>query len=215
VTLTGRRVLRRAVRGQARLVVGASVLLMQRELHAMLPSRGATTLLLEEAVDGENGEDLPLLSGPENLAYMIYTSGSTGMPKAAMNAHGPVCNRLVWMQNEYQIGRDDAILQKTPFSFDVSVWEFFWPLLAGAKLVMARAQAHKDPAYLIDVVKREEITTIHYVPSMLQSFLEHEGVETCSTLLRVICSGEALPFWMVKRLESRAPGKRPDASLFS
>ncbi|MFN5017161.1 MAG: AMP-binding protein, partial [Bradyrhizobium sp.] len=115
-----------------------------------------------------------------HLAYVIYTSGSTGQPKGAMNDHRAVVNRLLWMQDAYALDGGDAVLQKTPFSFDVSVWEFFWPLLAGARLVMARPEGHKDPAYLVEVIRRERITTLHFVPSMLQIFVEYAEAGSCT-----------------------------------
>ncbi|MEX5613010.1 AMP-binding protein, partial [Pseudomonas protegens] len=102
---------------------------------------------------------------PGHLAYVIYTSGSTGQPKGAMNEHRAVVNRLLWMQAQYRLGTEDAVLQKTPFSFDVSVWEFFWPLFTGARLVMARPDGHKDPAYLRQVIREQGISTLHFVPS--------------------------------------------------
>jgi non-ribosomal peptide synthetase component F len=86
--------------------------------------------------------------GESHLAYVIYTSGSTGKPKGAMNEHRGIVNRLLWMQEAYALGWQDVVLQKTPFSFDVSVWEFFWPLMVGARLVLAKPEGHKDPAYL-------------------------------------------------------------------
>ena len=98
---------------------------------------------------------------PQDLAYIIYTSGSTGRPKGVMNAHRGVVNRLVWMQAHFGIGADDVVLQKTPFGFDVSVWEFFWPLQQGARLVMARPDGHRDPAYLQDVIEREGVDVAH------------------------------------------------------
>src|SRR5262249_48593558 len=125
--------------------------------------------------------------GPKRLAYVIYTSGSTGLPKGAMNEHGGVGKRLGWKQRAYGLKQGDSVLQKTPFSFDVSVWEFFWPLQVGARLVMARPEGHKDPAYLIETIRRENITTIHFVPSMLQVLLEHVEAPKCSSLKRVIC----------------------------
>ena len=94
---------------------------------------------------------------PRHLAYVIYTSGSTGRPKGVMNEHRGVVNRLLWMQDAYDLKTHDAVLQKTPFSFDVSVWEFFWPLLNGGKLVMARAGGHRDPAYLTDVIREQRL----------------------------------------------------------
>ncbi|WP_334190225.1 amino acid adenylation domain-containing protein, partial [Noviherbaspirillum sp.] len=145
---------------------------------------------------------------PTHLAYVIYTSGSTGRPKGVMNEHRAVVNRLQWMQDAYRLTHDDAVLQKTPFSFDVSVWELFWPLLNGAKLVMARAGGHKDPAYLTQVIREQEITTLHFVPSMLQSFLTHPEVEACTTLRRIVCSGEALPGTLARQCREALPHAR-------
>ncbi|HXE77193.1 MAG TPA: amino acid adenylation domain-containing protein [Rhodanobacter sp.] len=128
-----------------------------------------------------------------HLAYVIYTSGSTGVPKGAMNEHRGVVNRLRWMQQMFAVDAHDVVLQKTPCSFDVSVWEFFLPLMSGARLVMARTGGHRDPAYLADTIRREKVTTIHFVPSMLHAFLEHGDAAACASLKQVICSGEALP----------------------
>jgi amino acid adenylation domain-containing protein len=140
-----------------------------------------------------------------SLAYVIYTSGSTGIPKGAMNEHQGVVNRLVGMQREYGLGAYDAVLQKTPFSFDVSVWEFFWPLLFGARLVMARPDGHKNPSYLVQIIQQENITTLHFVPSMLLVFLEYHEASECRNLARVICSGEALPASLARRFYDRLP----------
>ncbi len=141
--------------------------------------------------------------GAAHLAYVIYTSGSTGTPKGAMNTHGGICNRLCWMQEAYQLGAEDRVLQKTPFSFDVSVWEFFWPLLTGSRLVLARPGGHMDNAYLIALIKAQQITTLHFVPSLLQAFLEEAEVESCGSLRRVICSGEALGSELQRRFFER------------
>jgi amino acid adenylation domain-containing protein len=142
---------------------------------------------------------------PVHLAYIIYTSGSTGKPKGVMVEHRSLVNRLVWMQNAYALDRRDAVLQKTPFSFDVSVWEFFWPLIVGARLVMARPEGHKDPGYLVEAIHSNKITTLHFVPSMLQVFLEHPEASSCSSLVRVVASGEALPAWVVRKFHERLP----------
>jgi amino acid adenylation domain-containing protein len=141
--------------------------------------------------------------GAAHLAYVIYTSGSTGTPKGAMNTHGGICNRLGWMQEAYQLGADDRVLQKTPFSFDVSVWEFFWPLVTGSRLVLARPGGHMENAYLIALIKAQQITTLHFVPSMLRAFLEEAEVESCGSLRRVICSGEALSIGIQRRFFER------------
>jgi amino acid adenylation domain-containing protein len=129
----------------------------------------------------------------DRAAYVIYTSGSTGMPKGAVNTHRAVANRLAWMQAAFGLQASDRVLQKTPFSFDVSVWEFFWPLLTGARLVVARPGGHRESGYLADLMAAEGVTTVHFVPSMLQVFLEEPRLDRCGALRRVIVSGEALP----------------------
>ncbi|KVN54720.1 hypothetical protein WT14_29940 [Burkholderia stagnalis] len=140
-----------------------------------------------------------------HLAYVIYTSGSTGMPKGAQNEHSALVNRLVWMQSAYRLDARDVVLQKTPFSFDVSVWEFFWTLANGATLVMAAPGAHRDADYLTDVIAQHGVTTLHFVPSMLGGFLEAPGLSRCTTLSRIICSGEALPVATARRCLERLP----------
>ena len=142
---------------------------------------------------------------PEHAIYMIYTSGSTGRPKGAVNTHAGLCNRLTWMQEAYGLTPDDAVLQKTPFSFDVSVWEFFWPLLAGARLVMAEPGGHRDSSYLAKLIQQEKITTLHFVPSMLSIFLQDPEACNCAGLRLVISSGEALPKAVVERFKEHLP----------
>lgn len=127
-------------------------------------------------------------------AYLIYTSGSTGRPKGVMVPHAGIANRLQWMQGQYGLTAEDRILQKTPSGFDVSVWEFFWPLIEGATLVVARPDGHKDPVYLAEIIARQRVSTLHFVPSMLQAFLARAPFsEAFPALRRVVCSGEALP----------------------
>lgn len=128
----------------------------------------------------------------DNLAYVIYTSGSTGKPKGAMNTHAGLRNRLLWAQKQYQLGSEDKVLQKTSFSFDVSVWEFFWPLMAGAQLVLAEPRGQRDAEYLVKLMAEEGVTLVHYVRSMLRRSLEAENLENCKNLRIVIASGEAL-----------------------
>jgi len=185
---------------------GISVVLAQERHAGLLPGRGERTVLLDllpplpegrEGV-GEGGR------GGEGLAYVLFTSGSTGTPKGVMIPHRGIVNRLLWMQEAYGLTPDDRVLQKTPFSFDVSVWEFFWPLITGARLVFARPEGHKDPAYLAELIAREGITTLHFVPSMLQAFLEGApGLESLTSLRRVMASGEALPVELVRRFFTR------------
>jgi len=186
----------------------APVVLAQPHLAAQLPAQAGEVLLLDTswaAYAGEAAEDLEDMGTPQNLAYVIFTSGSTGRPKGAMNEHRGICNRLLWMQEEYVLTAEDRVLQKTPFSFDVSVWEFFWPLLTGARLVIARPEGHKDSAYLVRLIRESGITTLHFVPSMLRVFVEEDGLESCGSLRRVICSGEALPHELQERFFARLP----------
>ena len=139
----------------------------------------------------EQGRPRPTGTTPGNLAYVIFTSGSTGEPKGVMVEHRAIVNRLLWMQAHYGVDASDRILQKTPATFDVSVWEFFLPMLAGAELVMAAPGAHRDPAQIATAIRRHGITTLHFVPSMLSAFLASpasDGLE----LRRVFCSGEEL-----------------------
>ncbi|HQC96190.1 MAG TPA: amino acid adenylation domain-containing protein, partial [Aquabacterium sp.] len=145
--------------------------------------------------------------GENHLAYVIYTSGSTGKPKGAMNEHRGIVNRLLWMQETYALTERDVVLQKTPFSFDVSVWEFFWPLMVGATLVLARPEGHKDPAYLSWLMLEEAVSTVHFVPSLLQVFLEQQSLPA-GALRQVICSGEALPGALVRRFHAKLPQVR-------
>ncbi len=135
-----------------------------------------------------------------HLAYLIYTSGSTGRPKGVMVEHRSVVNRLLWMQAKFRIGPDDAILQKTPFSFDVSVWELFWPLMSGSRLVICRPGGHKDPFYLADIIRSRAITVIHFVPSMFQAFLAVTSDQALPSLSLIFCSGEELPKALAKQI---------------
>jgi amino acid adenylation domain-containing protein len=141
----------------------------------------------------------------EQLAYVIYTSGSTGQPKGAGNSHGGLRNRLQWMQEAYPLTAADRVLQKTPISFDVSVWEFFWPLTVGAELIMAAPDEHKEPAKLIARIVTQGVTTLHFVPPMLQAFLATPGVERCRSLRHLICSGEALPATLPPQVQALLP----------
>ena len=180
----------------------APFILTQAKFAGRMSNLDATVLALDadwNRISDQPGENLAGGAEPGHLAYVIYTSGSTGQPKGAMNTHRAVCNRLLWMQDEYSLTASDRVVQKTPFSFDVSVWEFFWPLMTGARLVLARPEGHKDPAYLVRLIREEDITTLHFVPSMLRVFLETEGARECASLKRVICSGEALSYQLQER----------------
>ncbi|MGW4820643.1 non-ribosomal peptide synthetase [Streptomyces sp. NPDC004227] len=171
------------------------VVLTHGALAGRLPDLGCPVLRMEDlAADlaAQSPDDPGVSVDGEDLAYVIFTSGSTGRPKGVMNVHAALRNRLLWMQDAYGLDAPDRVLQKTPFSFDVSVWEFFWPLMTGATLVVARPGGHRDSAYLADTIAAERITTCHFVPSMLQLFLS-EPAEKSAGLRRVFCSGEELP----------------------
>ncbi|MEO1353029.1 MAG: amino acid adenylation domain-containing protein, partial [Cyanobacteria bacterium J06635_15] len=179
-----------------------AVLLTQQSLLSALPDHQAQVVCLDTdwaTIEQHDSENLEVGIAAENLAYVIYTSGSTGRPKGTMNAHQGIRNRLLWMQQAYPLTSRDRVLQKTPFSFDVSVWEFFWPLIVGARMVVAKPEGHKDSHYLVSLIAQQKVTTIHFVPSMLQVFLQAPDLENCGYLRRVFCSGEALPSELAQR----------------
>ncbi len=192
-----------------------SVLLILRSRAGELPldaAPGARLAWLDDVARPSAAIPGPLSrAGADNAAYVIFTSGSTGRPKGVVNRHRGIVNRLLWMREAFGLDGSERFLQKTPFGFDVSVWEFFAPLVTGGRLVVARPEGHRDSAYLVDLVKREGITTIHFVPSMLPFFLGEAGVSGCGSLRRVIVSGEALP-WEV---EQRCLGTLPWAPLYN
>ncbi|RTG45268.1 amino acid adenylation domain-containing protein, partial [Serratia marcescens] len=139
-------------------------------------------------------------------AYVLYTSGSTGRPKGVVVNHRAIVNRLFWMQHEYALDAQDVVLQKTPCSFDVSVWEFFWPLMVGARLVMAPPEAHRDPQALTTLIDDYGVTTLHFVPSMLaiwvEALNERAPQRAAASLKRVFCSGEALSCELASRYQA-------------
>ncbi|MDJ0112296.1 AMP-binding protein, partial [Rhodococcus erythropolis] len=148
-------------------------------------------VLTVDTVDLSGFSDVPVIDADrlgslqsENAAYVLFTSGSTGTPKGVTITHRAIVNRLLWMQAEYPLLGSDVLVQKTPFTFDVSVWEFFWPLQVGARLVIAVVDGHRDPAYLAALIASEQVTTVHFVPSMLEAFVADPAVGTCSSLTR-------------------------------
>ncbi|MDP3852072.1 MAG: amino acid adenylation domain-containing protein, partial [Luteolibacter sp.] len=181
---------------------GINVVISQSQFIEQLNALPLTVVCLDrdsDLIETQPTTDPVRQETPANLAYLIYTSGSTGKPKGAIINHESVFNRLFWMQSAHPLDAEDRVLQKTPFSFDVSVWEFFWPLMFGARLVLARPGGEREPDYLIEVIQRCEISTLHFVPSMLQVFLGAEGLEKCQSVRRVFCSGEALSAELMNR----------------
>ncbi|MGE6512996.1 amino acid adenylation domain-containing protein, partial [Vreelandella aquamarina] len=192
---------------------GIELLLTQQHLRDILPVVGSLNVIELDQLDVTHyaSTNPQVALHGEHLAYVIYTSGSTGRPKGAVNRHHALTNRLQWMQDAYGLATDDSVLQKTPFSFDVSVWEFFWPLMQGARLVMAPPGAHREPVQLVELIRRHNITTLHFVPSMLQAFLAHGEIETCTSLTRLVCSGEALP----AELQNQVLARLTHAALYN
>jgi len=183
-----------------------SVVLTQKKLVLRLPDQEARVVCLDtdwHKISLEKDENPTCGVSPSNLAYVIYTSGSTGKPKGVMIPHRAVINHMFWMQETFPLTEVDRVLQKTPFSFDASIWEFYAPLLAGSQLVMARPGGNQDGAYLIKVIKEQKITILQLVPSFLRMLLEINGIETCTSLRRVFCGGEALPVKLQERLNAK------------
>ncbi|MCO2831833.1 amino acid adenylation domain-containing protein [Pseudomonas aeruginosa] len=200
---------------QAYMLEDSGVQLLLSQSHLKLPlAQGVQRIDLDQADawlenHAENNPGIEL--NGENLAYVIYTSGSTGKPKGAGNRHSALSNRLCWMQQAYGLGVGDTVFQNTPFSFDVSVWAFFWPLMSGARVVVAAPGDHRDPAKLVALINREGVDTLHFVPSMLQAFLQDEDVASCTSLKRIVCSGEALP----ADAQQQVFAKLPQAGLYN
>ncbi|MEQ4503545.1 amino acid adenylation domain-containing protein, partial [Pseudomonas sp.] len=186
---------------------GVAVLVTQEALsHVAGPFSGVTVLLdvHRDRIDSRPDTAPLLRTVPANLAYVIYTSGSTGQPKGVMNQHRSLVNRLCWVQSAYNLSNRDAILQKTPLSFDVSVWEWLWPLLSGARLVLALPGGQQDPKYVSNAVREYGITVIHFVPSMLAAFVANEMIGDCTSLRLIISSGETLPADLARQVVSNS-----------
>lgn len=187
---------------------GITLVLTQQLLAPQLAGYAGTQLILDDSF--ATFRQMPtsnpaLLVQPAQLAYVIYTSGSTGKPKGVMVEHQALLNRILWMQQQYGATPADRVLQKTPFTFDVSVWEFIWTLSHGATLIIAAPDGHKDPVYLTELIQREGVTKLHFVPSMLGLMLEHGGLARCDSLQQVFCSGEALLKSQVEAFRQQLP----------
>ncbi|UXY15519.1 amino acid adenylation domain-containing protein [Chitiniphilus purpureus] len=174
---------------------GISLVLTHAAVRERVPLADALQVLALDALDltGEADGDPPVAVHGEQLAYVIYTSGSTGRPKGAAVRHRALSACMGWMQRSYGLNASDTVLHKAPFGFDVSVWEIFWPLTAGARLALAAPGDQRDPARIIGLIRRHDVTTLNFVPAMLQAFLAHEGIEAQTRLRYVICGGEAMP----------------------
>jgi amino acid adenylation domain-containing protein len=184
---------------------GASVVLAQEAAAATAEDAApGHVLILEDLPTQPTGRPMPRV-GTQDAVYVMYTSGSTGRPKGVVITNEGIVNRLLWMQDTFRLTGEDRVLQKTPFGFDVSVWEIFWPLTVGASVVLARPLGHQDSDYLVRTIWEHAVTTAHFVPSMLQLFLEEWAASRLPMLRRVICSGEALPHSLAERFKSVLP----------
>ncbi|WP_217607366.1 non-ribosomal peptide synthetase, partial [Chitinophaga sp. GbtcB8] len=190
--------------------IGAALLLVNKDSQAGLSSlRDVTLVSLDSGLIQEHSTDSPnSRPGVQDLCYVIYTSGTTGRPKGVMVGHHGLTNRLCWGQQRYGLDVSDTVLQKTTFCFDVSVWELFWPLISGARLLFARVGGHKDPAYLKQLIASEGVTVLHFVPSMLEVFLQELGAGDCAGVRHVFCSGEALGATQVRALHRQLPAAK-------
>jgi len=188
---------------------GVDVVLAPPDTAALAARLGAGTVLAParqpDATPHPAAGWAPVAGCGSDVAYVIYTSGSTGRPKGVAITHEAILNRLLWMQDTFELTPADRVLQKTPFGFDVSVWELFWPLITGAVMVMARSGGHQDAAYLAEVIADGAVTTAHFVPSMLELFVDEPGAARLPALRRVFCSGEALPHGLSARFARTLP----------
>ncbi|WP_165494409.1 non-ribosomal peptide synthetase [Azotobacter chroococcum] len=174
---------------------GIGLLLTQSRLGGRIPAGRPLSVLELDRLDlaGEPDHDPQVALHGDSLVYVIYTSGSTGRPKGTANRHRSLYSCMRWMQETYRLTEADTVLHKAPFGFDVSVWEIFWPLTTGVRLVVSRPGDQRDPERIVALIRRHGITTLNFVPSMLQAFLAHEGIERQTRLRHVICGGEAMP----------------------
>lgn len=185
-----------------------SMILTEEWVVEWLPRRSAPIFCIDTEwgrIEKQDIQPRPVMLHPDNLAYVMYTSGSTGHPKGVMITHRGVRNRLLWDHAVYGLRPGDAVLQHTSLNFDIAVWEIFTPLTAGARLVLAKPDAHQDPAYIVRLVREEELTTIALVPSVLEALLDIGGLATCERLRYVFSGGEALPTALQDRFFDDVP----------
>ncbi len=184
---------------------GADMVLAPRASAGTVRDAGAKHVLTLEDLPAAPEQFTPPVPRESDAAYVIYTSGSTGQPKGALITHQAIINRLLWMQDTFALTPGDRVLHKTPFGFDVSVWELFWPLMTGATMVLAQPGGQQDAEYLAQVMERHAVTVAHFVPSMLALFLDEPGISRLTTLRRIMCSGEQLPHTLAAAFSALLP----------
>jgi amino acid adenylation domain-containing protein len=192
---------------------GVRLLLTAAELRHRLPPGAAPVVVVDDEEEGggpaedEEGHRAPeARATPGNLACLLFTSGSTGRPKGVLLPHRGLVNRLLWAQSVYRLTPPDVVLQKAPFAFDFSLWECFAPLIAGARLVLAKPGGHQDTAYLAATIARYGVTIVHFVPSLLDAFLREEQAPACVSLRQVFAGGERLAPELRERFLALFPG---------
>jgi amino acid adenylation domain-containing protein/non-ribosomal peptide synthase protein (TIGR01720 family) len=188
-----------------------SVVVTKKHLKEGLSEQNIAVVSLDtewEEISTRKGHDYETAMSPDHPAYVIYTSGSTGTPKGVMITHRSIVNHMSWMQESFPLTASDRVLQKTPFTFDASVWEFFAPLLAGAQLVMARPGGHQEGAYLVSTIMAYQITTLQLVPTLLRLLVAEPGLDQCRSLRRVFMGGEELPRSLAHDLNEQLPDLR-------
>ncbi|MFL1515347.1 amino acid adenylation domain-containing protein [Pseudomonas prosekii] len=185
-------------------------LLIHGATRGLLPDIGVPLIDFDHNIWQGQSPSNPQVPGlnASHLAYMIYTSGSTGTPKGVMLEHRGLNNLVLWSSQLIPHSQNGALLQKAPFSFDGSVWEFFWPLTVGMRLVLARPDGHREPAYLAQQVHKQHITVIKFVPAMLQQFLELADIRLCGSLTDVVCGGGELTAELARQVQKRLPAVR-------
>ncbi|WP_038860411.1 non-ribosomal peptide synthetase, partial [Pseudomonas sp. R62] len=186
---------------------GVELLLTQTQLLERLPASDGVSVIAMDALhlDKWPSQAPGLRLHGDNLAYVIYTSGSTGQPKGVGNTHAALAERLQWMQDTYRLDETDVLMQKAPISFDVSVWECFWPLISGARLLLAAPGEHRDPHRIAQRVQQYGVTTLHFVPPLLALFIDEPLSAECTSLRRVFSGGEALPAELRNRVLTQLP----------
>ncbi|AUX32068.1 MULTISPECIES: non-ribosomal peptide synthetase [Sorangium] len=185
----------------------ARILVTDEAIADELPTGGCAVVCVDgdaAAIARASGARPAPRALPDNVAYVIYTSGSTGRPKASLTSHRAIVNQMGWVQERWPLGEGDRMLLKAPFGFDVSVWEVFWPLLAGARIVVARPGGHRDPAYLRRTIERHGVTIAYFVSSMLSAFLADAPGAFPASLRRVLVGGEAVPAELTRRFFAAA-----------
>ncbi|MCU1786941.1 non-ribosomal peptide synthetase [Pseudomonas sp. 13B_2.1_Bac1] len=186
---------------------GVHLLLTQTALLDRVPAAPGVCVIAMDSLHLDSWPTQPpgLHLEGDNLAYVIYTSGSTGQPKGVGNTHAALAERLQWMQATYQLNDTDVLMQKAPISFDVSVWECFWPLITGCRLVLAGPGEHRDPHRIAQLVQEHGVTTLHFVPPLLQLFIDEPLAAECTSLRRLFSGGEALPAELRNRVLAQLP----------